>query len=382
MKEYLSKIIILYVSTVFIISDIYVAQPILPTIVHEFNVTPEKASLAVSLTILFLSLTLLFYGPISDYYGRKKIMVLTGLLLFIPSFLIAFSKDYTFFLIMRSLQGCFVSGIAAIAMAYISEEFPWTLLGRVMGIYIMAMITAGLTGRILGGIITGLFNWRIMFVFFAFLNIIGSFLMLVFLPKSKNFKQSLSLLSSFRGMFLHLKNRFLVGAFLIGFCLFFTFTCIFTYVSFYLTSTPFNLSTIQLSLIYFVYIAGIISPFSGAISNRIGRQPVILAGLFTVISGIVLTSFKNLTLVIAGLFLLCTGLFISQPATSALVSEKAKNAKGSATSLYLFSYYIGGSFGAYFPGYFYNMFGWTGIMFITIFVASIAICSLLILCRD
>jgi len=382
MKEYLSKIITLYVSTVFIISDIYVAQPILPTIVLEFNVLPEKASLAVSLTILSLSLTLLFYGPISDRYGRKKIMVTTGLLLFIPSFLIAFSNDYTFFLIMRSLQGCFVSGISALAMAYIAEEFPWTVLGRVMGIYIMAMITAGLTGRVLGGLITGLFNWRIMFIFFAFLNIIGSTLMLIYLPESKNFKQSPSLLSSFKGMFLHLKNKFLIGAFLIGFCIFFTFTCVFTYVSFYLTSTPFNLSTIQLSLIYFVYIAGIISPFSGAISNKIGRKPVILTGLLTVITGIVFTSFKDLIFVIVGLFLICAGLFIAQPATSALVSKKAKNAKGSATSLYLFSYYIGGSFGAYLPGFFYNMFGWTGIMFITISVASFAICSLLVLCRD
>lgn len=382
MKEHLSKIITLYVSTVFIISDIYVAQPILPTIVLEFNVTPEKASLAVSLTILFLSLTLLFYGPISDYYGRKKIMVSTGLFLCIPSLLIAFSNNYNFFLIMRSLQGCFVSGIAAIAMAYIAEEFPSTMLGRVMGIYIVAMITAGLAGRILSGIITGLFNWRIMFIFFAFLNIIGSLLMLVYLPESKNFKQSLSLLYSFKGMFLHLKNKFLVGTFLIGFCLFFTFTCVFTYVSFYLTSTPFNLSTIQLSLIYFVYIAGIISPYSGAISNSIGRKPVILTGLLTVIVGIVFTSFKNLIFVITGLFLLCAGLFIAQPATSALVSEKAKNAKGAATSLYLFSYYIGGSFGAYFPGYFYNMFGWCSIMFITIFIVFIAICSLLILCRD
>lgn len=381
MKEYAKALITLYASTVLIISDIYVGQPILPMLVKDFHISPTKASLAVSLTILFLAFMLLIYGPLSDYFGRKPVMIVTGFSLVIPTILISFSKSFDIFLLMRSLQGCFVAGIAAIAMAYISEEFPWSILGRAMGIYIAAMITAGLSGRILGGLFAGLFGWRIMFFIFAMLNLLGSIFMLLFLPSSRNFKKSLSIKKSFFDLLIHFKNRILIGAFLIAFFLFFTFTCTFTYVSFYLTKPPFGLSIVTLSFIYFVYIAGIVAPFSGAISNKIGRKPVIATGLFTAIFGISLTLLPNLFAVIIGLFFLCSGLFITQPAASAMISDNAKKAKGSATSLYLFFYYIGGSAGAFFPGFFWTFYGWIGIAVISIVALVFSILSLIILCR-
>lgn len=381
MNRYSIQVIVLYISTVFIISNIHVTQPILPILSKEFMVSEQTASLAVSLPILFLSITLLLYGPLSDFFGRKQIMITTGFLLAIPTFLTIFSENFNFFLLMRALQGCFVSGMAAIAMAYISEEFPWQLLGRAIGIYILGMITSGLTGRVLGGLISGLFGWKAMFITFAFFNILGSLLMLVYLPSSKNFIKNLSIKESFLGMILHLKNKILLGAFLIAFSLFFTFTCIFTYVAFYLTNSPFNLNTVQLSMIYFVYIAGLISPFAGAYSNKIGRKPVILYGLITAFAGICLTLIPNTIFVILGLFLLCTGLFITQPSASALVGENAKSAKGSATSLYLFSYYLGGSLGAFFPGYLWNLYGWIGIFFISVLMILMSVTALLTLCK-
>ncbi|MCX7771053.1 MAG: MFS transporter [Proteobacteria bacterium] len=380
-KKHIVQIIVLYIGTVFIISNIHVAQPILPMLTKDFNVSDQTASLAVSISILFLSLTLLIYGPFSDFFGRKHIMVSTGFLLAIPTFLIVFSENFDFFLLMRALQGCFVSGMSAIAMAYISEEFPWQLLGRVMGIYILGMITAGLTGRVLGGVISGYFGWKAMFVFFSLLNMIGSFLMLIYLPSSKNFVKNLSIKESFKGMFSHLKNRILLGAFIIAFSLFFTFTCAFTYVSFYLSKPPFNLSTVKLSMIYFVYIAGLISPFAGSYSNKVGRKPVILLGLVTAIIGISITLIKSTILVVIGLLFLCLGLFITQPSASSMVGENAKSAKGSATSLYLFSYYFGGSIGAYLPGYLWNLYGWHGIFLISLIMILVAITSLLTLCK-
>lgn len=381
MKRYITQILVLYISTVFIISNIYVAQPILPLLSKDFNVSEQIASLAVSFTIFFLSITLLLYGPLSDFFGRKQIMVTTGFLLAIPTFLIVLSKNFQTFLLMRALQGCFVSGMAAIAMAYISEEFPWQLLGRVMGIYILGMITSGLTGRVLGGLISGIFGWKFMFIFFALLNLLGSLLMLIYLPSSKNFVKNLSIKESFKGMFFHLKNKILIGSFIIAFSLFFTFTCIFTYVSFYLTNKPFNLNTIQLSMIYFVYIAGLVSPFAGSYSNKIGRKPVILFGLITALTGISITLISNTFSVILGLFLLCSGLFITQPSASAMVGENAKIAKGSATSLYLFFYYLGGSLGAFLPGYLWSLYQWTGIFFVSIIMILLAITSLLTLCK-
>lgn len=367
--------------TVAIISDIYIAQPILPLLSASFGVSPTVAGLAVSLNILALSFALLIYGPVSDYLGRKPVMVTTGFLLAIPTALIALTTSFPAFLTFRAVQGLFVAGIAAIAMAYITEEFPPARVGRVMGIYVSAMVASGLFGRVFGGMLAGFWGWRVTFVAFSLLNLLGSLLMLRFLPASRNFKRNTSLFASYSGMFGHFKNRRLVGAFLIAFTLFFTFTGTFTYVTFYLSAPPFNLSTVVLSLIFLVYVTGVISPVAGALSGRLGRRAVIGFGLAVAALGILITLVGSLPVIIFGLALLCTGLFSTQPAASALVGDNAAVGKGSATALYLFSYYIGGSIGAVLPGFFWSSHGWPGVIASCFAAIIIAFLSLIALCR-
>ncbi|MEW6115325.1 MAG: MFS transporter [Nitrospirota bacterium] len=371
----------LWLGTVMVISDIYVAQPILPLLSSSFGVSPATASLAVSLNILALSLALLVYGPVSDYVGRKSVMVTTGFLLAVPTALIAFADTFSFFLLFRTMQGLLVAGIAAIAMAYIAEEFSSAVVGRMMGIYVSSMVAAGFLGRVLSGVLAGLFNWRITFVVFSILNLAGAGIMLRFLPASRHFKRSAGLFSSYAGMFGHLRNRRLVGAFLIAFMLFFTFTGSFTYITFYLSAPPFNLSPVFLGLIFVVYITGVLSPLAGALSSRIGRRPVIGMGLVIAGLGILLTLTGSLGLIIFGLLLLCAGLFSTQPAAGALVGDNAATSKGSATSLYLFSYYIGGSAGAALPGLIWSAYGWPGVIAVCLAALLIAFISLFTLCK-
>ncbi len=374
-------IITLFVGTVTVISDIYVAQPILPLLSEDFHVSHANASLSVSLNILALSLALLFYGPLSDRVGRKPVMVVTGFLLSIPTALIAFTHDFTWFLLLRVVQGLLVAGIAAIAMAYISEEFPSSIVGRVMGLYVGSMIVAGFFGRVSSGVIAGLFSWRVTFIFFSLLNLLGAWSMHKYLPPSKRFKGNASFRESYAGLFRHLGNRRIVGACIIGFLLFFTFMGIFTYVTFHLSAPPFSLSTTALGLIFFVYIGGIVSPYAGSFSSRFGRRKVIATGLLTSSAGILLTLIGYLPAVVTGMLLLCMGLFTTQPASSALVGDNARRAKGSATSLYLFSYYIGGSIGAILPGYFWHTYGWPGVVGSCFVAIAGAFISLLVLCR-
>jgi len=340
------------------------------------------ASLAVSLSILALSLALLVYGPISDSVGRKPVMVSTGFLLVIPTLLIAMASSFTIFLVMRTLQGLFIAGIAAIAMAYIAEEFPPDAVGRTMGIYVSSMVAAGFTGRVLGGVLSGLYGWRTAFLIFGILNLAGSFLLFRFLPPSSHFKRGRKITASFSGMIAHLRNRKLLGAFLIAFMLFFTFTGAFTYITFYLSGEPFHLSTIQLGLIFMVYVTGILSPAAGALSERLGRRTVMAAGLSLAVAGISLTAVHSLKVIILALLLLCAGLFCTQPAASAFVGDNAREGKGSATSLYLFFYYLGGSGGALLPGFLWDAFGWPGVMAACYVSLGFSFFSLSVLCRE
>ncbi len=105
------------------------------------------------------------------------------------------------------------------------------------------------------------------------------------------------------------------------------------------------------------------------------------AGLCTSSAGILLTLAGSLSIIIVAMLLLCTGLFTTQPASGAFVGDNAKSAKGSATSLYLFSYYMGGSAGAILPGLFWHAFGWPGVVGCCLIALIGAFTSLFVLCR-
>jgi YNFM family putative membrane transporter len=244
-----------------------------------------------------------------------------------------------------------------------------------MGIYVGSMVAAGFTGRVLSGVLSGLYGWRTTFVVFGLFNIAGAVLLFRFLPPGR-FRRGTAIRESFAAMLRHLQKRRLVGAFIIAFMLFFTFTGAFTYITFYLSAPPFRLSTVQLGLIFVVYITGVLSPVAGALSERFGRKKVMAT------AGISLTVVHSLAMIMAGLLLLCAGLFSTQPAASAYIGDNAHEGKGSATSLYLFSYYIGGSAGAFFPGFLWDAYGWPGVMGVCYAALAFSFISLLLLCRE
>lgn len=152
-------------------------------------------------------------------------------------------------------------------------------------------------------------------------------------------------------------------------------------MTFYLSNPPFNLNTFELSLVFLVYISGVSSPIAGTLSFRYGRKPVIYVGLLTALFGLLLTLFGQLGLLIAGMFFLCLGLFITQPSASALVGDKAGSNYGSASSLYLFFYYFGGSIGAIAPAPMWYLWGWTGVVLVCVGLLFVAILALSTLCR-
>ena len=96
-------------------------------------------------------------------------------------------------------------------------------------------------------------------------------------------------------MFVHFGNRRLIGAFVIGATVFFSFIGVFTYLPYYLTAPPFRLSTALVSSVYLVYVAGVFASLvSGRLSQRVGRRVVMAAGLAIAAAGVLGTLVQSL----------------------------------------------------------------------------------------
>jgi MFS transporter, YNFM family, putative membrane transport protein len=352
----------LYLAATVVFSDMYLTQPILPLLSAEFGVPPATAGLSVSAVVLLIALASTAYGPLSDTLGRKPVMVWSCALLALPTLLCALAPSFELLLLCRALQGLCIPGLTAVAVAYLGELVGPAGLGRAVGGWIAANVAGGLTGRVASGVITDLAGWRAAFVTFAALTLLCAALLALALPRDRP-GESGGWLQAYRAMFAHVGDRRLRLAFLIGGALFFGFLGIFTYLPYYLTGAPFNLSPALVAFAYVSYLAGVIvSPLAGRLSARFTRRALIGVGLLVAMLGICLTLVPSTPLVVASLFVLCTGMFTAQGVAPALVNSLAPRAKGGAGALYLVSYYVGGTLGGVVPGLAWQALGWPGVV--------------------
>jgi YNFM family putative membrane transporter len=372
----------LYLVAVAVFSDMYITQPILPLLAKEFQISAATTGLSVSLVVVMIALASSAYGPLGDALGRKRVMVASCLLLALPTFGCAFASSFGLLLFFRALQGLLIPGVTAVAVAYIGDQFRSADLGSVVGGFISATVAGGLIGRVVSGLIAQFFFWRAAFLLFAAVTLIGGIALALVLPDDQP-SASAGWIAAYRGMFAHLRNRRLLGAFLIGGTLFFGFIGVFTYLPYYLSGPPFRLATGTVSSIYVVYLAGvIISPLAGRLSKRISRQAIMAIGLVVAIIGMLGTLINSLPVIIASLVVLCLGMFTAQATAPAFVNATAATAKGGANALYLGFYYLGASFGSVLPGLAWQSWGWHGVVMVCISALILALLSDWVFCRS
>lgn len=191
-------------------ADIYV--PAFPQMVEYFSTTEDKIQLILSLNFIGLCIAGLVCGPLSDAFGRRKVL-LTGLSCFtITSFGCLFTSNFEIMLIWRFFQGIFASVPMVIGLAVFLDRFSLEKASRMVGI-LNTFITGGMAGApILGAYLANHYGWRLNFVMIALLavlSLLGTYFFIAeTLPKTKRttfrvasiLKNYGTLLSSFRFM--------------------------------------------------------------------------------------------------------------------------------------------------------------------------------------
>ena len=356
---------------------LYCVQPILPVLSQQFGVTPAESSISLSLATGLMALGLLFTGPLSDAIGRKSVMV-TGLLLAaLCTLLSATMVSWHGILIMRALTGLALSGVAAVGMTYLSEEIHPSMVAFSMGLYISGNSIGGMSGRLLSGVITDFASWRIAVTTIGCFSLAAALMFWKILPASRHFRPSSlkprNLLINFR---LHWRDAGLPLLFAEGFLLMGAFVTLFNYIGYRLLSAPWFMSQAVVGLLSVVYLTGSwSSPKAGAMTARFGRGPVLLFFTATMLAGLLFTAFNSLWLILVGMMLFAAGFFAAHSVASGWIGPRARRAKGQASSLYLFSYYVGSSVAGTLGGVFWHSFGWPGV---TCFIAALLLLALLV----
>lgn len=344
-------------------AQLYCVQPILPVLSHQFDVTPAMSSVSLSISTACMAIGLLITGPISDAVGRKSMMVGALLLAAACTVASAMMTSWGGILVMRALLGFSLSGLAAVAMTYLSEEMHPGVLAFSMGLYISGNSIGGMSGRLLTGVITDFASWRIALMSIGCCALAAAFMFWKILPDSRHFRpvalRPKALLINFR---LHFRDKGLPLLFVLGFLVMGAFVTLFNYIGYRLLHGPYNMSQATVGLISVVYLAGSwSSPKAGALSARYGRGPVFLFSAGMMLAGVLLSLFASVWLILPGLLMFTGGFFAAHSIASSWIGIRARRAKGQASSMYLFCYYCGSSIAGTSGGFFWKSYGWPGV---------------------
>jgi MFS transporter, YNFM family, putative membrane transport protein len=296
--------------------------------------------------------------------NRKRVILISILLLAIPTCAAATSSSLAWFVFWRLLQGLITPGVFATTIAYITENWPPTAVAPVMSIYVSGTALGGFSGRAITGLIAEHASWRLSFFVLGMTGLAGAALVWCLLPNRPR-QHAQSTLPPLReillAMFAHFRNPRLLVTYLVGFNVLFSLVGVFTYITFYLAAPPFLLSTAALSLLFVVYLVGlVVTPLAGALLPHVGLRTGITGSILLSLAGVLLTLIHSLWIVVAGLALCCTGVFISQSCATSFLREAApESSRASAVGMYVACYYFGGTVAGVAPSLVWEFGGWT-----------------------
>ncbi len=347
---------------------------------EDFNISPATASLSLSLSTGLMALGLLITGPISDAIGRKNVMVIALACAALFTLLSSVMQSWQGILIARALVGLSLSGVAAVAMTYLSEEIHPSYVALSMGLYISGNSLGGMSGRLVTGVIADFYSWRVAVVILGSLALIAAIGFWRLLPPSQHFRaSSLKPKNLWVNLHLHFRDKGLPFLFIEGFVLMGGFVTMYNYIGYRLLEAPYSFSQSTVGLLSVIYLTGTYSATkTGSLIHKYGLGRVLIASITMMLVGILITLYSNVWLVLLGMTILTTGFFAAHSVASSWVGRRAKRARGQASSLYLFSYYAGSSIAGTVGGLFWQHFGWNGV---ALFIAGILFIGIVIAYR-
>lgn len=165
--------------------DQTIVGPALPTIVTDLSGN-DYYVWAITIYLLTSTISVPFWGKLSDIYGRKPIYML-GIVLFLAgSALSGLSQNMAMLIAFRGIQGIGAGALFPVALAIIGDLFTPKERGKYQGLFGAVFGIAFVIGPLLGGFLTENFGWHWIFYVNIPIGIVALLVIQRLLPTVKN----------------------------------------------------------------------------------------------------------------------------------------------------------------------------------------------------
>lgn len=159
-----------------------------PFLTQAFHLTDLSLGWAFSCLLFGCVIGSMAAGRLTDFYGRKKILLLVAVLFAITSLATGLAPTFFFFVLARFIGGVAVGGASILSPMYVAEVSPPTLRGRLGTLYQLSIVTGILISYAINYLLRGLGpgNWRWMFMTGVIPSVLF-FAMLLLVPETPRY---------------------------------------------------------------------------------------------------------------------------------------------------------------------------------------------------
>jgi predicted MFS family arabinose efflux permease len=359
-------------------AQLYSPQAVLPLISVDLHIGAAAAALTISASTVGLAVGVIPWSTLADRIGRVKAMTLSVGVATTVGLLVPFAPTFELLLTGRFLEGLFVGGVPAIAVAYLTEEIDAAHAARAAGTFVAGTTIGGLLGRLVSSSVAEVVGWRIGMFTVALVCGIAALVFVKLAPAPRGFLPSNRSGANPEGSLAHrlaanLRSPRQLTLFAQGFLLMGGFVAMYNFLGFRLTAAPFFLPPFAVSLVFLAYLAGTwASSRAGAESTRFGRRRVLLVSIAIMVTGVAITLSDNVIAILVGLVIATAGFFGAHSIASGWTGQAAPAGRAQASSLYNLFYYGGSSVIGWFGGVAFDGYGWAAVATTILVLAIIA----------
>lgn len=345
------------------VANIYYNQPLLPAMASSFHAATSSVGYLPGFTQGGVAIGMFCFVPLGDMLERRSLIVTMCVAIAGAALLTAISPSIVVLLIAGFLTGI-TTVVPHLVLPFAAKLAPQAERGKVVGTVLGALLTGILLARVISGLMGDLFGWRSVYAGSAVAMLLLAIVLQRTLPRDRpdgalRYPDLLrSIWDLVKGQAL-LREAAVEGAMLFG-----AFSAFWSTLVFLLAKPPYHYGAKVAGLFGLVGAAGAaIAPVAGRFSDRKGPGFTVALGIATsLLSYVVFAAFgARLWGLVLGVVLLDVGVQAGHVANQTRIYALIPSARSRLNTVYMVSYFLGGSLGSALGAYGWNRFGWYGV---------------------
>lgn len=381
--EYLPKSV-LWLMTMgagLVVANNYYNQPLLGMIAKELGRSEAATSKIAMFTQMGYAVGLLLIIPLGDMFKRKRIILIDFFFIIASLLLFTFAKSLEVMIVASFLIGL-TSVVPQIFIPIAAQLSHPEKKDKNVAMLMTGLLIGILASRVFSGLLGEYLGWREVFLVATGIMVVLAMFIAWLSPNVE---------STFRGTYIELMQSIwhyvkelpaLRLAALRGGLAFGSFSVFWTVLAFRLEQAPYFAGSDVAGMLGVIGIVGAMgASLGGYLSDKMKRNTILVISSATIIVSWAVFGLFDYTYfgLIVGIILLDLGLACLNVTNQFIVYSTHPEAANRLNTVYMVSYFVGGSLGTFFAGMAWTYYQWNGVAFVGMLLAALClICHLLL----